>query len=200
MRAARLEQRDVMRERIAKATYELHATIGPARTTISAIAERAGVQRHTVYHHFPDIVSLFQACTAHSIRVTRPPDPETWRAIPDPAIRVRAALRELYDHLHGHAQLWGNVHRDMPLMPEAIDGTRQFLDLQEAWFDALAEGWPTDGPERPRIEAALRHALDYATWHSLTTQGLSDDEAADAMTAFVTMMATAGSGLDPTRP
>ena len=178
-----------MRERIAKATYELHATIGPAQTTISAIAERAGVQRHTVYHHFPDLVTLFKACTAHGLSVTGPPDPETWRTIPDPATRVHAGLRELYGYYRRNARLMGNVYRDMPVIPEGIEGSQQFLDLNEAWFAALAEGWPADAAGRIRIEAALRHAMDYTTWHSLTTQGLSDDEAADAMTAFANLMA-----------
>ena len=53
------------RERIVEATVALHTSIGPARTTISAVAERAGVERHTVYAHFPDDGSLLRACSAH---------------------------------------------------------------------------------------------------------------------------------------
>ena len=76
----RLDRMEETRRRIAQATVELHSTLGPARTSISAIAERAGVQRHTVYYHFPNLVSLFKACTEHGLRMIAPPDPETWRA------------------------------------------------------------------------------------------------------------------------
>ena len=53
------------RQRIVDAAVELHTSVGPARTTISAIAERAGVERHTVYAHFPDEPTLFRACSTH---------------------------------------------------------------------------------------------------------------------------------------
>jgi AcrR family transcriptional regulator len=186
---ARLDAIEETRARIAEAAYELHSTVGPARTTISAVAERAGVQRHTVYHHFPDMTSLFRACTAHGIRVMNPPDPEVWRRVADPAVRLRDALGEMYGYFRQNARLLGNVARDMPMLPDAIEGTRLFLDLHEAWFEALADGWPIDAARRPALEAAIRHALDFATWHSLTSRGLTDDEACDAMTSFVTLMA-----------
>jgi AcrR family transcriptional regulator len=187
----RLEQIEETRARIARATFELHSTVGPAQTSISAIAERAGVQRHTVYHHFPDLISLFKACTEHGMKVTRPPDPETWRAIPDPSDRVRHALGELYPYYRRNARLLGNVIRDIPVVPGGIEGGRQFLDLNEAWFMALADGWPVDHERRPTIEAGIRHALDYGTWLSLTSQGLSDEAARDAMTSFVHLMEAA---------
>jgi AcrR family transcriptional regulator len=184
----RLEQIGETRERIARATFELHSTLGPAHTSISAIAERAGVQRHTVYHHFPDLISLFKACTEHGLKVTRPPDPGTWRAIPDPSQRVRQALGELYPYYRRNARLLGNVIRDMPVVPGGIEGSRQFLDLNEDWFAALADGWPIDHERRPPLEAGIRHAMAYGTWLSLTSQGLSDEEARDAMTSFVQLM------------
>jgi AcrR family transcriptional regulator len=184
----RLEQIEETRRRIAQATVELHATLGPARTSISAIAERAGVQRHTVYYHFPDLISLFKACTEHGLRMIGPPDPETWRTIADPVQRVDHALGELYPLYRQNARLLGNVIRDMAALPELIEGSRQFLDLNEAWFKALADGWP-DRSRNPTFEAAIRHALDFGTWLSLTSQGLSDEEAVAAMTSFVQVMA-----------
>src|ERR1700704_7085337 len=92
----RREQLDAMSQRIAQAAFELHATVGPAQTSISAVAERAGVQRHTVYHHFPDMTSLMRACTDHGMRVTRTPEAGPWRAIEDPTARLRHGLGELY--------------------------------------------------------------------------------------------------------
>jgi AcrR family transcriptional regulator len=189
---ARLDQLEETRRRIAEATYELHATIGPARTSISAIAERAGVQRHTVYAHFPDLVSLFEACTSHGIRVTNPPLAADWEGIADPLERVRHALVEVYRHYRANTRLYGNIARDMPLMPEeARIGSRPYTDLREAWFTTLAAGWPAGAPNRPSIEAALRHALDFGTWLSLSSQGLSDDAVAEAMTSFVRLMSAA---------
>jgi AcrR family transcriptional regulator len=185
---ARLEGIEETRQRIAAATFELHATIGPAKTTISAIADRAGVQRHTVYHHFPDLISLFQACTAHGIRVTKPPTAEGWRAIADPSARARHALGEVYPYYRQHARLIGNVVRDMPRIPGGIEGSREFLDIGESWFAALSEGWPASIAGTTAVEAALRHALDYGTWLSLTSQGLSDDQASDAMGSFISLM------------
>ena len=186
----RQEQIDETRQRIAHATFELHSTLGPARTSISAIAERAGVQRHTVYHHFPDLISLFKACTEHGLRIIQPPDPEAWRSVGDPVERVERALGDLYPFYRRNTRLLGNIIRDTPLVPEAAEGGRQFLDLNEAWYEALADGWEIQPTHRPVLEAGIRHAIDYGTWLSLTSQGLSDDEARDVMASFVSMMAT----------
>ena len=184
----RLEKIEETRARIAQATFELHATIGPAKTSISAIAERAGVQRHTVYYHFPDMISLFKACTAHGLRVTGPPDPESWRAIAEPIDRVRTALGELYAYYTENARLMGNVIRDMPLIAGGIEGGQQFFELNEVWFQALLEGWPSSADGAEGLGVAIRHALDYGTWLSLTSQGMSNDQARDAMVSFIGVM------------
>jgi len=112
----RREQLDAMSQRIAEAAFELHGTVGPAQTSISAVAERAGVQRHTVYHHFPDLGTLFRACTDHGMRVTRTPEAAPWRAIDDPTDRLRHGLDELYAYYRANTRLLGNILRDMPFM------------------------------------------------------------------------------------
>src|SRR5262245_46126234 len=84
------------RRRITEAAFELHGTIGPVRTTVSAIAERAGVQRHTVYRHFPTEDDLFLACSSHFAEQNPRPDQEPWGAIDDPSARLTRALDELY--------------------------------------------------------------------------------------------------------
>ena len=178
------------RERIAAAAFELHATIGPAQTTIRAIADRAGVQRNTVYHHFPDLASLFDACTDHGMRVTRFPGPETWRTIPHPARRLDVALRELYGYYRVNARLMGNVLRDWPLFSD-VGGGHAYHDRIAQMFATLTEGWSVDDEVRPRLRTAIGHAMAFETWRSLTEHGMGDDQAREMMVGFVTGIAGA---------
>jgi AcrR family transcriptional regulator len=180
----RREQLDATRQRIAEAAFELHGTIGPAQTSISAVAERAGVQRHTDYNHFPDLTSLFRACTAHGMRVTRTPEAGPWRAIADPTDRLRYALGELYGYYAANARLLGNIVRDMPLLGDQ-GGSEEFIERMGELFGALADGWPGD-PATQRIRMiAIGHAMAYETWRSLTNGGLSDAEAGELMLGLV---------------
>ncbi len=94
----RAEQQAETRQRIVEAMVDLHREVGPARTTISAIAERAGVERLTVYRHFPDERSMFEACTSHYATQVPGPDPAAWAGIEEPAERLRAALLAFYDY------------------------------------------------------------------------------------------------------
>jgi AcrR family transcriptional regulator len=187
----RLESVEETRERIARATYELHATIGPAKTTISAVAERAGVQRHTVYHHFPDLNSLFQACTNHGMRVTRFPEPAPWRAIADPADRLRAGLAELYGYYRVNARLMSNILRDMPMFAD-VGGDEEYLDRVGLMHATLTDSWAVTEAARPALEAAIGHAMAFETWRSLTEPGLSDDQAREMMVGFVIGIAATG--------
>ncbi len=180
----RREQLDSMRQRITEAAFELHSTVGPAQTSISAVAERAGVQRHTVYHHFPDMTSLMQACTAHGMRIMGIPDPASWIAIEEPTTRLRHGLSELYAYYEANAQLLGNVVRDLPLMAD-IGGSEEFAEHMTGLFYALAAGW-VDEPETQRLRiAAIGHAMAFETWRSLIGNGLSGVEASELMVGFV---------------
>ena len=189
----RLETLEETRERIAKATFELHATIGPAKTTISAVAERAGVQRHTVYNHFPDLASLFRACTEHGMRVTRVPDPAAWSAIPDPVDRLRAGLDEIYGYYRVNARLMGNILRDAPLFAD-VGGSEAYDDRVAQMYEALTDGWTVSDAVRPSLNTAIGHTMAFETWRSLTEPGLSDDQARDMMIGFVTGIAGGGGG------
>jgi AcrR family transcriptional regulator len=180
----RREQLDATRQRIAKAAFELHGTVGPAQTSISAVAERAGVQRHTVYHHFPDLASLFRACTEHGMQVTRTPEAAPWRVIEDPADRLRLGLGELYAYYRANARLLGNIVRDMPVMGD-VGGSEAFVDRMTELFMTLADGWPGDAATQRLRMAAIGHAMAYETWRSLTDGGLSDDEARGLMAELV---------------
>jgi len=186
----RREQLDATRRRIAEAAFELHATVGPAQTSVSAVADLAGVQRHTVYHHFPDLGSLFRACTEHGMQVTRTPEAAPWRAIEDPTVRLREALSELYAYYRANARLLGNIVRDAQLMAD-VGGSEAFVDRMTELFFALAGGWTGDAATQRLQMAAIGHAMAYETWRSLSEKGLSDEEAGDLMVRLVT---TAGSG------
>jgi AcrR family transcriptional regulator len=184
----RREGLDAMRQRIAEAAFELHATVGPAQTSISAVAEQAGVQRHTVYNHFPDLGALFRACTEHGMRVTRVPEAAPWLAIDDPVLRLRRGLGELYAYYRANTRLLGNVVRDMALLGE-IGGSEAFVERMTELFGALAAGWADDAAATRLRMAAIGHAMSFETWRSLTGSGLSDTEASEMMVSLVTTLA-----------
>jgi AcrR family transcriptional regulator len=175
------------RQRITEAAVKLHGTVGPARTTVKAVAAEAGVQRATVYRHFPDAESLFMACSSHWASLKAPPDPEGWRAIADPDERLRHALSELYGWYEWAEPMLNNIFRDAPLVPAAGPAYAGFERHFEALHDALMRGRRARGRTRARLTAALAHALDFATWRSLTRQhGLDRDDAVDLMVALAT--------------
>jgi AcrR family transcriptional regulator len=160
---------------------------------MSAVAERAGVQRHTVYHHFPDLTSLFRACTEHGMRITGVPDAASWSAVEDPAARLRFALGELYAYYRANTRLLGNIVRDRPLTAD-IGGSEAYVERMTELFSALAAGWPEDAPTQQLRMVAIGHAMEYETWRSLTDKGLSDAEAVDLVLRLVS---AAGSGASP---
>src|ERR1044071_3415316 len=113
----RAELEEQTRKRITESTLALHEELGPARPSISAIAERAGVRRSTVYRHFPDEEALFAACSSHWRTANPPPDPRAWAAIEDPGERTRRALRELYAFYARTEAMYVSLLRDEPLVP-----------------------------------------------------------------------------------
>jgi AcrR family transcriptional regulator len=174
---------DATRDRIAQAAFELHREVGPAHATISAIAELAGVQRHTVYRHFPDLVELIRACTIHGMEVTNLPDPEPWQAIANPSDRLSAALDALYPYYRANEQLIANILRDLPVMPELAAGSVPYQDhLGRIWGTVLEPWAETSGPRGDRVRALVSLALEFGTWQALTRRGgLTDDDAVETM-------------------
>src|SRR5437868_9831541 len=108
----RAEQQADTRRRIVEAAIDLHGSVGPALTTFSMVAERAGVQRHTLYAHFPDERSLFLACSGHAYERDPFPDAETWRPIGDRGERLRTGLASIYEWYERNAELTACVLRD----------------------------------------------------------------------------------------
>jgi AcrR family transcriptional regulator len=170
------------RERIVESAVALHLERGPAQTSINAIAERAGVNRVTVYRHFPDARTLLEACSAHAHRVNPPPDLAGWRRIDDPRERIDAALPQLYDYFRRTEAGWANLLRDAevePLVKEMVE-KRRLAYLREA-RDVLLRGWPASRARRPLLRAVLALAVDFRTWQTLVRSEGLDDRTAVAL-------------------
>jgi AcrR family transcriptional regulator len=143
---------------------------------MDAIAKRAGVQRATVYNHFPTELELFDACSSHWFVENPPPDPADWQKVDDPAERTEKALKEMYDYFDRGKEMLGKVLRDAPVVP-AMGSIRdqKWTPMLEGMVEILANGWTGS---QSRIRASLRVALDFFTWESLADSGLSDEAAA----------------------
>ena len=184
MRRATLEEET--RRRITESTVELHEELGPARTSISAIAERAGVRRSTVYRHFPNEDALFAACSSHWRAANPPPDPSAWATIKDPAERTKTALRELYAFYARTQGMYGSLLRDEPLMPIVERLLRNFHSYLHTIEDVLMTGRGLRGRAARRTRAAIGHALAFPTWRSLADdQRLADEDAVALMCLLV---------------
>jgi AcrR family transcriptional regulator len=178
----RAEAMEATRRRITEAAMELHGSVGPARTTVSAVAERAGVQRHTVYRHFPTEADLFAACSSHFAALHPWPELAAWEAIEDPAERLETALDQLYAWYEQTEGMWNKILRDAELVEAIGPNLQRFLDYVEEVARVLA----ARRPRRKVVRAAIRHAIDLRTWQSLAgAGGLSRSEAVALMTAMV---------------
>lgn len=182
----RAEAEAQTRLRITESAVELHGTLGPARTTMSAVAEHAGVRRSTLYRHFPDEVALFGACSVHWAMENPPPDISRWAEIEDPEERLAVALAEMYAYYRRAGGMIDKLLRDeqtVPVVAEQIAPYHQFLAIAT---DLLAQGRGLRGNAAKRTRAAIGHALAFRTWQDLTgTQGLDDKQAAELMSGLV---------------
>lgn len=171
----RAEAMEDTRRRITEAAVELHGTIGPARTTVSAVADRAGVQRHTLYRHFPNERELFAACSAHWGAAHPYPDPARWSGLEE-------GLNELYRWYEEAEPMLANILRDRALS-EVVDDA--MAPLKEFWAQARRR-LATGRPRRKTVSAAVAHAIDFRTWQSLVREGgLSRAQAARLMASLV---------------
>lgn len=188
----RAQREEETRLRIVRATMELHETVGPALTTRSAIAERAGVSRPTVYSHFPDELSLGKACSALGLSENPLPDPGMWEEIADPEKRLREALSELYDYFRRREGLLANILRDqeMPHLkddPDVREIMRPIVEHWERMQRALAIGWEIHKSHTPPLlQGAIGLALDFQNWRTMVRkQGMTDEQAVELMARMV---------------
>jgi AcrR family transcriptional regulator len=171
----RAERQAGTRQRIVDAAVELHGSVGPANTTLTMVAERAGVQRHTLYAHFPDEWSLYLACSALTLDRDPLPDAEAWRTIADGSERLRTGLDAVYGWYERNAALAACVLRDA----ESHALTRKIVELRmepqmQSWRDVLGRS------RNAKQRAMLGLALSFFTWRAMVRDGALTPRAAVA--------------------
>jgi AcrR family transcriptional regulator len=175
------------RARIVDAAEALHAEVGPARATISAIAERAGVTRATLYRHFPDNESLFLACSGQWLSRQLLPDPDAWDTHDDPFAVLHAGLTDIYRYFRDGEPMLTSVLRDTDVVPARVTQAR--LAREGEWRERLTRTLP--GRRRRTVQAAASHAISFGTWRSLCVDlGLTNASAVDLMVAMTAAAAT----------
>lgn len=169
----RAESQETTRQRIVEATMRLHEEVGPRNTSISAIAERAGVQRLTVYRHFPDENAVFQACTAHWLALNPPPAPTAWSAIADPRKRLRAAIGAFHAYYARTWRMWTVAFRDVSEVPALQPPMAEFARFVDGVAEDVIAAFGQAG--NAAMAATIRHALRFPAWADLQDQGLDAD-------------------------
>ncbi len=170
------------REQIVDAAEYLHASLGPAHTTVTAVADRAGVTRATVYRHFANEESLFLACSRQWLLRQQLPEPDAWGLIEDPIQRLRTGLVDIYGFYRRGHQMMAHIHRDVDAVPAVVVAARR--SREQRWLDTLLA--PHPGRSRKAVRAAFAHAMTFTTWQSLCdAQGLSDRSAVELMVGMV---------------
>jgi AcrR family transcriptional regulator len=187
---ARAAAQERTRLRITESAVALHGTIGPSRTSMSAVADHAGVRRSTLYRHFPDESALFSACSAHWAAQNPLPDVDAWAAVGDPAERLERALTELYTYYASVEQMLANLIRDAETTPAMQQEFGQFRRYFAVAQDVLVAGRRLRGRAGTRTRAGIGHALAFGTWRSLVReQGLREADAVEFMCRAVTASA-----------
>jgi AcrR family transcriptional regulator len=182
----RAEAQEATRLRITESAVELHRTLGPSRTTMAAVAEHAGVQRSTLYRHFPDETALFAACSAHWYALHPPPEIETWREIGDPEQRLVGGLMELYAWYRRTGTMLDALIRDETLVAGVGRRFSAFHERLDRAHDILLAGRRLRGRRRAEVSAILRLALKFESWRALCREsGLEDRAAAELVAALV---------------
>lgn len=190
----RAERQEATRQRIVEATVAMHEELGLLRTTITDIAERAGVERATVYRHFPNEHALFAACTGHYFAQHPLPEPDPWQAMTDPAQRLSGALTEIYAYHRTTERMISRTSPDIPDSPAMQEVASPIMAHWERVRDVLAEGWGTSQEQRGLVAAAVGHAIAFSTWQSLVReQHLDDAQAVEMMVTMVRCLACEGS-------
>ena len=161
----RREKVEETRRRIAKATYELHSTIGPALTTIALVADRAGLPRQTVYRNFQTQLELFRSCIAFGLEMHPLPDPNRWQSIADPGERLQVGLTQLYQWFGASEAVMTNSVRDFGVVQESAEAMQPVGEVFQRIYETLCQGW-----NGARVSPLLALAVDFSTWKKLSRE------------------------------
>lgn len=165
--------------RIVDALVELHQELGPKNTTIAAVAERAGVQRLTVYRHFPDEAAMLQACSGRWAAQNPPPQEAAWQNIRSAENRVQTALLAINDYYSRNHEMLAKVYRDA----SEVKPLAGIMDGFDTYFAHLADNLTAaimNGGKNPTVRAVARHLVRFSTWQSMSREKLSNQEMARA--------------------
>jgi AcrR family transcriptional regulator len=164
---------DETRARIIDAAIELYESVGPAETTMSAVATRAGVTRATLYRHFASEEAVAQAVVGAWREAWPSLDTAALGRIADAAARQRATLAALYAGYRATDALTGNLARDSHALPAASRAA-----VREPAMTASRVLGSSVGAD---------HAVAFETWRSLRDAGLADAAIADLMAKFIAL-------------
>ncbi|HKK05107.1 MAG TPA: TetR/AcrR family transcriptional regulator [Gammaproteobacteria bacterium] len=181
----RAEQQQETHDRIVEAAMALHESLGPRNTSISAIAEQAGVQRLTVYRHFASDEELYEACTSRWLELNPPPDPARWQSSDSPLERCEKALSELYTYYRGTERMWQKAYRDLEEVPAFKPAMDEFAGYLRSIRDDLAAGWKLPAAKKRALKQTLDHLLQFSTWQQLAGQGLSDRQMVNLVSRWI---------------
>ena len=184
-KSLRAEQQDETRERIIEALMELHEELGPANTSIKAIAEKAGVQRLTVYRHFPDEVSMFQACTSQWLELHPPPNMEEWAEVENASERSCTAVLAFYRYYRQTEKMWNASYRDLDKVEALHAPMAQFEAYIDQVCDDLVKVWKQTRNTKKQLQVTLRHSLRFSTWLSFNNAGLKDEKMVELVEAWI---------------
>jgi len=180
---ARAKSEARTRDRIIDSALALLEEGGTAAVNVSAVARGAGVQRLTVYRHFPGGEGIVEACESRQAELSPPPDPADWASVADPEKRLRRALRRLYGYYRASGAVL--AHTADPDQSTS-GGETSYSHYMEGVLATLAAGWPTGGKRGALVEAGLEHAVRFRTWRSLCQGGgLNDKTAVRLMVGMV---------------
>lgn len=172
----RAEQQEKTRERIVAAAVALHEELGPAQTTIKALAERAGVQRLTVYRHFPDEASLFEACSSQWLMQNPPPAVDEWQGTEPSIEKCRQAFKAFFSYYRRTQRMWHQVYQDEEKAPAMAETMKKIEAYMDQVRDDLLKNWDTDKKRKKYLSVTIRHCLRFSTWLSLEKERLSDKD------------------------
>jgi len=182
----RAESQEATRRRITESAVALHEQLGPSQTSMAAVAEHAGVQRSTLYRHFPDEAALFAACSAHWNAAHPRPEIEAWAEISDPAARLRRGLVDTYAWYRSTGTMLDRLIRDEHLVPAVGMRFGRFHHWLDDAHATLLAGRGLRGARKAGAGAAIRLALQFESWRALCREGgLADEAAAGVMAGLV---------------